>query len=73
MKVVIYSRVSTNSQDYKRQTTELMEYSKKMNYSVMEVFEEKISGAKKNYERPELTKMINYVKEKNICIRHMQD
>ena len=66
MKVVIYSRVSTNSQDYKRQTNELMEYSKKMNYSVMEVFEEKISGAKKNYERPELTRMINFVKENNI-------
>jgi DNA invertase Pin-like site-specific DNA recombinase len=66
MKVVIYSRVSTNSQDYKRQTNELMEYSKKMNYSVLEVFEEKISGAKKNYERPDLTRMINFVKENNI-------
>jgi DNA invertase Pin-like site-specific DNA recombinase len=66
MKVVIYSRVSTNSQDYKRQTNELIEYSKKMNYSVLGVFEEKISGAKKNYERPELMRMIDYVKENKI-------
>ena len=30
MKVVIYSRVSTSIQDYKRQTEELLSYSKKI-------------------------------------------
>ena len=51
MKVVIYSRVSTNSQDFKRQTEELLEFSKNMNYEVVSIFEEKISGGKTNEER----------------------
>lgn len=36
MKVVIYSRVSTQLQDYKRQTEELSEYSQKMGYTDLE-------------------------------------
>ncbi|WP_293896500.1 recombinase family protein [Flavobacterium sp.] len=66
MKVVIYSRVSTNSQDYKRQTEELLEFSKTMNYEVVSIFEEKISGGKTNEERPELMKMINFIKYNEI-------
>ena len=42
MKVVIYSRVSTISQDYKRQTEELKEYARKMGYEVVSTFEEKV-------------------------------
>ncbi len=66
MKVVIYSRVSTTSQDYKRQTEELLEFSKNMNYEVVSIFEEKISGGKTNEERPELMKMINFIKKNKI-------
>ncbi|MCA1966378.1 MAG: recombinase family protein [Flavobacterium sp.] len=66
MKVVIYARVSTNSQDYKRQTEELKEFSNRMNYEVVSVFEEKISGAKTNEERPQLMKMINFIKSNKI-------
>ena len=66
MKVVIYSRVSTSIQDYKRQTEELLEFSNKMNYEVVSTFEEKISGGKTNEERPELMKMINYIKSNKI-------
>ena len=66
MKVVIYSRVSTNTQDFKRQTEELMEFSKKNNYEVVDVFEEKISGGKTNEERPQLMEMINFVKTNKI-------
>lgn len=66
MKVVIYSRVSTNSQDFKRQTEELMEFSKKNNYEVVDVFEEKISGGKTNEERPQLMEMINFIKTNKI-------
>lgn len=64
--MVIYSRVSTTSQDYKRQTEELLEFSKNMNYEVVSIFEEKISGGKKNEERPELMKMINFIKKNKI-------
>ena len=66
MKVVIYSRVSTISQDYKRQTEELKEYSQKMGWQVMKAFEEKISGGKNNEDRPKLMEMINYIKENKI-------
>lgn len=66
MKVVIQARVSTNSQDYKRQIEELLDYSKMMNYEVVAIFEEKISGGKTNEERPELIKMINFIKSNKI-------
>lgn len=66
MKVVIYSRVSTQSQDYARQTNELKEYAVKMNWQVVRVFEEKISGAKKNEERPVLSEMIQFIKNNQV-------
>ena len=66
MKVVIYARVSTNNQDYKRQTEELLEFSKKNSYEVVNIFEEKISGAKTNEERPQLMEMINFIKSNKI-------
>jgi DNA invertase Pin-like site-specific DNA recombinase len=66
MKIVIYSRVSTAIQDYKRQTEELIEYSAKQNFAVDRIFEEKISGAKDNEERPALMEMITFVKENKI-------
>jgi len=66
MKVVIFSRVSTQIQDYTRQTAELLEYASKMGYSVERIFEEKISGAKKNEERKELMAMMDYIKNHKI-------
>jgi DNA invertase Pin-like site-specific DNA recombinase len=66
MKVVIYSRVSTNNQDFQRQTSELMEFSNKNGWEVLRVFEEKISGAKTNEERPQLMNMVSFIKENNI-------
>ena len=48
MRVIIFSRVSTSIQDNQRQIDELTEYSQKMNFNVIKVFEEKISGGKKN-------------------------
>ncbi len=66
IRVVIFSRVSTLAQDYQRQTDELLEYASKMGYSVERVFEEKISGAKKNEERKELMAMMTYIKSNQI-------
>ena len=66
MEVVIYARVSTNSQDYKRQTEELLEFSQTQNYEVVKIFEEKISGGKTNEERPQLMKMIDFIKSNKI-------
>jgi DNA invertase Pin-like site-specific DNA recombinase len=66
MRVVIFSRVSTSIQDNQRQIDELTEYSQKMNFNVIKVFEEKISGGKKNEERPILLEMIQFVKDNQI-------
>ncbi len=66
MRVVIFSRVSTSIQDYKRQTDELLDYSKKMNLNVIRIFEEKISGGLKNDDRPVLIEMIQFIKDNNI-------
>ena len=65
-RVVIFSRVSTMAQDYQRQTDELLEYASKMGYSVERIFEEKISGAKKNEERRELMAMMSFIKSNQI-------
>lgn len=66
MKVVIFSRVSTQIQDYTRQTDELLEYASKMGYTVQRIFEEKVSGAKKNEERKELMAMMEYIENNKI-------
>ena len=60
-KVVIYTRVSTQGQEYERQLSELREYAKKMDYLVVEEFSEKVSGAKKIEERESLLNLLRYV------------
>ena len=64
--VVIYTRVSTNLQEYDRQVNDLNNFASKQSYNVINVFSEKISGAKKNDERKELTAMINFCINNNI-------
>lgn len=66
MRVVIQSRVSTSIQDNKRQVDELLDYSRKNGYEVLSVFEEKISGAKNNEERPQLMEMIDFIKKNEV-------
>lgn len=61
MDVVLLCRVSTNSQDYTRQVNELTEYCNKQGWSIARVFANKVSGAKKNEDRPEIVDMIEYV------------
>ena len=59
-KVCIYARVSTQSQDYQRQLSELREYAIRMNYEIVKEFSEKISGAKAIAERQALTELLDY-------------
>ena len=65
-RVVIYARVSTNSQDYDRQISDLREYAKKMDYIVVKEFSAKISGAKKVAEREQLSELLQFVEAHNI-------
>ena len=65
-KICIFARVSTNVQDYERQVNELTALAQHNAWSVEAVFCEKISGAKKNTERKELSRMVEYVQAHNI-------
>ena len=65
-KVVIFARVSTAIQEYDRQINELSALALSNGWSVEGVFAEKISGAKKNVERVELMKMVEFVETNNI-------
>ena len=61
MRTVIYSRVSTQGQDYSRQIDELQAYAVSHSWIVSAIFSEKISGAKKNNERLGLSRMMDYI------------
>lgn len=65
-KICIFCRVSTNIQDYQRQVNELTALSQYNNWSIEAIFCEKISGAKRNTERKELSRMVEYVQAHHI-------
>lgn len=66
MKVIIYARVSTAIQEYDRQIDELKDYANRMNYQVVKIFSEKVSGAKKIAERNALSELLDYVRNNKI-------
>lgn len=68
MKSVIYARVSsiTERQSTQRQVNDLKEYASYAKMEVVKVFEEKISGAKKNAERPILQQALEYCKAEQV-------
>lgn len=71
MDVVLLTRVSTNAQDYHRQINELTDFCSHQGWNIVKVFANKISGAKKNEERPEIQEMIAYAhthKIDKVCV-----
>ena len=64
--VAILARVSTQRQDYERQVTELTDYCQRMNWEVVKVFANKVSGATINANREEITALVEYVKENRL-------
>ena len=70
MKAVIYSRVSstTDRQNTERQVADLTSYAKYKGYEVAKIYEEKISGAKRNNERPILFEALNFCRSENCDI-----
>ena len=70
---IIFSRCSSSGamvsrQDTTRQVADLEAYADYANLKVVKTFEEHISGAKKNNERPVLTEAIDYCKQEHISI-----
>ena len=65
-KVVLFCRVSTQAQDYERQINELTDFCNRMDWQVVRVFANKISGKLSIEERPEINELIAFVKDNEI-------
>lgn len=65
-KVVLLLRVSTNSQDYEYQRSTLTDLCKRNGWQIVNTFENKVSGAKKNEEREEIVDLLDYVKNNDV-------
>lgn len=59
-------RVSTERQDYTRQVKELSAWCKTAGWEIDRIFANKVSGAKKNADRQEITDMIEYIRTHRI-------
>ena len=70
MNSVIYARVSSlgDRQNTERQISDLKQYAAYQNLEISRIFEEKISGAKRNVERPILLQAIDYCKQNRVSI-----
>ena len=69
MDCVIYTRVSTNVQDNKRQIEELEKYAEYKQYNVLKIFEEIITGASKTTERTAFNQLNDYINQNEIkCV-----
>ena len=66
MRVVILARVSTDKQLYERQVVEMEQYCKSVGWDVAKVFVNKVSGTKRNEDRPEIVEMLQYIEEHKI-------
>ena len=69
-RVVLYARVSstTDRQNTDRQVIDLTDYASRNNYEIVRVFEEHISGAAKNTDRPILMECLNFAESNGIDI-----
>lgn len=70
---IIYARVSSSGSQESRQSTErqvksLQDYAATNEYQVVRIFEEHISGGKKNSERAGLQECLAYATENNITV-----
>lgn len=70
MKAIIYARVSSvgDWQNTERQVSDLSDYAAFQKLEIFKIFEEKISGAKRNVERPVLLQAIDYCKQNDVSI-----
>ena len=62
-KVVLLARVSTDKQEYRRQINELKGFCEKMNWEIVEIFANKVSGAETIENRTEIVEMMEFVRK----------
>lgn len=65
---VIYARVSSTNdrQDTSRQITDLTKFAVAQDMEILNIYQEHISGAKKNEEREILTQCLTYCKDNHV-------
>jgi len=61
--VAIFGRVSLDSMDFQRQISDLQKVADKLNYEVVSIITEKISGAKSNDERLGVQQLLSEAKQ----------
>lgn len=68
MRAIIYARVSstTDRQTTDRQVADLKAYAEYSKMEIVKIFEEKVSGAKRNTERPVLVEALNFCRTERI-------
>lgn len=66
MEAIIWSRVSSQSQDNKRQVENLKQVAAEKGWNVKRVFEETISGTIKSTDRKVFNKIVEYTEQKGI-------
>lgn len=65
-KAVIYSRVSTDKQDFERQLKDLQEYAKQNDYDVVRSFTDVVTGSRKAKDRQAAKAMFEYIETADI-------
>ena len=63
-KVCLYSRVSTVGQTTENQLTELKSLCERNNWEIVQIYDETVSGSKKNSDRKEFSRMMNDLKKR---------
>jgi len=66
MEAIIWTRVSSQSQDNQRQISNLKQVATEKGWKVKRVFEEKVSGTVKSTDRKEFNKILEYTEHNNI-------
>jgi DNA invertase Pin-like site-specific DNA recombinase len=65
-KVVLLARVSTDKQEYRRQINELKGFCEKMNWDIVGIFANKVSGAETIENRTEIVEMVEFVRKNEV-------
>ena len=65
-KVVLLARVSTDKQEYRRQINELKGFCEKMDWEIVEIFANKVSGAETIENRTEIVEMVEFVRKNEV-------
>ena len=71
--VAILARVSTQRQDYERQVVKLTDYCQRMNWEVVKVFANMVSGVTRNADREEISGLLEDLEKLDRFAQSVED